>query len=119
MPYWSRAPKATLSSINARSDALQSSGAWREPFKRRRCLVPADLFYEWEVLTRGEEAKGLQAWAVSLKSEKLFYFGGIWGYWKDRITGVVLESFSIITTDPNEVLEPFHDRCPLILDPKE
>lgn len=120
VPYWSKAPKATFSSINARSDNLQSSGAWREPFKRGRCLIPAEFFYEWEPPTPEEKKQKIsKPWAVSLKSEILFSFGGIWDYWKDKITGEVPESFSIVTTDPNEVLEPFHNRCPLILDTKD
>ena len=58
VPYGSKAPKASFSSINARSDKLESSGAWREPRKHRRCLIPAEFFYEWEPLTREEESHG-------------------------------------------------------------
>ena len=120
VPSWSKTPKAGFSSINARSDSLASSGAWREPFKRRRCLIPAEFFFEWEVLTAEERKKKIsKPWAVALSDERLFSFGGIWDQWKDRATGNVLESFSIITTDPNEVLEPFHNRCPLILEAKD
>ena len=120
VPYWSKAPKATFSSINARSDTLQSSAAWREPFKRRRCLIPAEFFYEWELTTAEEKKQKVsKPWAVSLKDTRLFSFGGIWDHWKDKSTGDVLESFSIVTTDPNDLLEPFHDRCPLILEPND
>jgi putative SOS response-associated peptidase YedK len=116
-------PKANFSSINARSDKLESNGAWREPWKHRRCLIPANFFFEWEPLTREEEKKKLsKPWAVSLADEGLFAFGGIWDRWKglDEKKGeIIVESFSIITTDPNEVLEPFHNRCPLIIEPKD
>jgi putative SOS response-associated peptidase YedK len=53
------------------------------------------------------------------KADRLFSFGGIWDRWKDRATGNVLESFAIVTVDPNEALEPFHSRCPLIIEPKD
>ena len=83
VPYWSKTPKANFSSINARSDKLESSGAWREPWKHRRCLIPANFFYEWEPLTKEEEKKKLsKPWAVSLADDGLFAFGGIWDRWK-------------------------------------
>jgi putative SOS response-associated peptidase YedK len=122
-PYWSKTPKANFSSINARSDKLESSGAWREPWKHRRCLIPANFFFEWEPLTKEEEKKKLsKPWAVSLADDGLFAFGGIWDRWKgqdENKNEIIVESFSIITTDPNEVLEPFHNRCPLIIEPKD
>jgi putative SOS response-associated peptidase YedK len=123
VPYWSQTPKVNFSSINARSDKLTSSGAWREPWKHRRCLIPANVFYEWEPLTKEEEKKKVRKpWAVSLPDERLFAFGGIWDRWKGKDethNEIVFESFSIITTDPNELLEPFHNRCPLIIEPKD
>jgi putative SOS response-associated peptidase YedK len=120
VPYWAKTPKATFSTINARSDNLERSGAWREPWKHRRCLIPAEFFYEWEPPTPEEKKQKVnKPWAVSLSDGSLFAFGGIWDYWKDKITGDTLESFSIITVDPNEVLEPFHNRCPLIIEPKD
>ena len=123
LPYWSKTAKAAFSSINARSDKLESSGAWREPWKHRRCLIPANFFFEWEPLTKDEEKKKLsKPWAVSLADGGLFAFGGIWDKWKGEDSNkneIIVESFSIITTDPNEVLEPFHNRCPLIIEPKD
>jgi putative SOS response-associated peptidase YedK len=102
------------------ADRLEDSGAWREPWKRRRCLIPASFFYEWEPLTKEEEKKKLsKPWAISLSDNALFAFGGIWDQWKDKDTGNGFESFSIITTEPNELLEPFHNRSPLIIEPKD
>jgi len=70
VPYWSKTPKASFSSINARSDKLESSGAWREPWKHRRCLIPAEFFFEWEPLTKEEEKKKLsKPWVVSLTDD--------------------------------------------------
>ena len=123
VPYWSKVPKANFSSINTRSDKLESSAAWREPWKHRRCFIPAEFFYEWEPLTKEETKKKVsKPWAVSLTGDQLFAFGGIWDRWKgqdENKNELIFESFSIITTDPNEVLEPFHNRCPLILEPKD
>jgi len=120
VPRWAKTPKANFSSINARSDKLESSGAWREPFRKQRCLIPAQFFFEWEVLSPEERKRKVsRPWAVALTDDRLFSFGGIWEWWKDRETGNALESFSIITTDPNEVLKPFHNRCPLIIGPQD
>jgi putative SOS response-associated peptidase YedK len=120
VPYWSKTPKAGFSSINARADNLQSSGAWREPWKRRRCLIPAEFFYEWEPPTPEEKkAKISKPWAVSLTDDRLFSFGGIFDFWHDKETGQSFESFAIVTVEPNEVLEPFHNRCPLIVETKD
>jgi putative SOS response-associated peptidase YedK len=104
----------------ARDDKLATSGAWVEPFKKCRCLVPAEFFYEWEVPTPEDKKRKItKPWAVALKDDRLFSFGGIWDRWRDKATGDILESFALVTTDPNELLEPFHNRCPLILEPKD
>jgi putative SOS response-associated peptidase YedK len=74
--------------MNSRDDKLASSGAWREPFKRSRCLIPADFFYEWEELTPEEKRKKIsRPWAVSLIDDRFFSFGGIWDSWKDPRRG--------------------------------
>jgi putative SOS response-associated peptidase YedK len=123
VPSWSPAPVADFKSINARADRLDSSGAWRESWKRRRCLIPAEFFYEWEPLSVEEKRRRIsRPWAVSLVDESTFAFGGIWDRWKgngDKDRSFVLYSFSIVTVDPNELLEPFHNRCPLIIEPKD
>ncbi len=96
VPYWSKTPKANFSSINARSDKLESSGAWREPWKHRRCLIPANFFFEWEPLTKEEEKKKLsKPWAVSLAREGLFAFGGIWDRWKGLDMFLGLETMAL------------------------
>jgi putative SOS response-associated peptidase YedK len=119
VPGWSKTPKTTFSSINARADNLETGGAWREPFKRRRCLIPAEFFYECEPKNPEAPKAPTQPWAVALRDDRLFSFGGIWDWWKDKTTGAALESFAIVTVDPNEVLGPFHNRCPLIIEPKD
>src|ERR1700722_3146568 len=114
VPYWSKTVKLKYSTINADADKLTTSGMWREPFKRRRCLVPADWFYEWPVVD-GEK----QARAFALKDGSPFAFAGIWDRWKDKDTGEVLESFAIVTVDPSEWMAKYHDRMGVILKPKD
>ena len=91
------------------------------PFERRRCLVPADGYYEWKAV-HGEEEKAKkekQPYAFSLRGEKLFAFGGLWDAWRDPKTGEWLQSFTIITVPPNEMTAAVHERMPLILEPKD
>ena len=115
LPFWARKSKVSFNTINAKVETLSTSLAFREAFKRRRCLVPLDGFFEWQTLT----AKDKQPFAVSLKSRMLFALAGLWEAWKDRGTGEVLETFTIITTDPNPLMEPFHNRMPVIIKPED
>src|SRR6185312_1589265 len=80
-----------------------------------RCLVPADLFYEWARI----DTRAKQPYAIALRDNSLFAFAGLWERWHDRSTGQALETYSIITTDPNEVMLPIHDRMPVILKPSD
>jgi putative SOS response-associated peptidase YedK len=81
----------------------------------RRCLVPADAFYEWQKL----DAKHKQPFAIALASREPYGFAGLWDRWKDPPTGQWLETFSIITTDPNDVVAPLHNRMPVIIERKD
>jgi putative SOS response-associated peptidase YedK len=76
---------------------------------------PGGFFYEWQKL----DAKTRQPYAIAHKDEDLFAFAGLWETWRDKANGQMLESYTIITTDPNELMESFHDRMPAILDPKD
>ena len=111
VPYWSKDSKIAYSTINAKAETLATSPTFREAFKRRRCLIPLDGFYEWQSIN----ARSRQAYAVSLKNSSLFAVAGLWDRWKDKATGQALETFTLITTDPNELMEPFHNRMPVIL----
>jgi putative SOS response-associated peptidase YedK len=84
---------------------------FREAFKYRRCLVAADAFYEWQKL----DAKTKQPFAIALKSNQPYGFAGLWERWRDPQTKDELLTFSIITTDPDEIVEPLHDRMPVII----
>jgi putative SOS response-associated peptidase YedK len=107
--------KASYSTINARAETVPTSAMYREAFKRRRCLVPADLFYEWMKV----DAKTKQPYAIALKDGDLFAFAGLWETWKDKVTGETKETYTVITTDPNEVMEPLHNRMPVVLAPND
>ena len=100
-----------ISTINARAESIANTATYREAFRKRRCLVPADGFYEWKKL----DAKTRQPYAFHLKSTATFAFAGVWDGWRDGKTGEWLQSFSIITTDANEVTARVHDRMPVIV----
>jgi putative SOS response-associated peptidase YedK len=108
IPFWS---KDAYSTINARAETITTSLAYREAMKRRRCLVPADWFYEWQKI----DEKSKQPYAISLKDDGLFAFAGLWEKWKDKVTGQELHTYTIVTTDPNELMEPIHNRMPVVL----
>jgi len=111
IPYWSNDTSIGYSNINARGETVATSTLYREAFKRRRCLVPASGFYEWKKL----DAKQKQPYAVRVKDASLCAFAGVWESWKDKATQQTLETYSIITTEPNELTAAIHDRMPAIL----
>jgi putative SOS response-associated peptidase YedK len=77
--------------------------------------VPATGFYEWQALDK----KSKQPWAIELADGNIFAFAGLWDRWKDKATGQPLETYTIITTDPNELMGPIHNRMPVILSPQD
>jgi putative SOS response-associated peptidase YedK len=115
IPYWSKDSKIAHSTINARSETITTSPIFREAVKRRRCLVPADAFYEWQKL----DTKTRQPYAIAVNDQETFAFAGLWETWRDKAADRILETYTILTTDPNELMEPFHDRMPVILDPED
>lgn len=111
VPFWSKDGSAAFNTINARAETVATSSAFREPFRRRRCLVPAGWFYEWQRLNE----KTKQPFAIGLRDGSLFAFAGLWDSWTDKATGQTLETYTVITTEPNELMEPIHNRMPVIL----
>lgn len=109
VPSWAKDASMGARLINARSETVAEKPAFRDAFKRRRCLIPADGFYEWQ-RTEGKK----QPYFFQLKEEQLFGFAGLWDRWKGE-DGSVIESCTILTTQANEVLAPVHDRMPVIL----
>ena len=98
--------------INARTETLASQPAFAESFRERRCLIPADGFYEWLSDERGKRP----VW-VSRPDGELFAFAGVWAELRQRGSDGVLHSCAIVTCAPNDLLRPVHDRMPVILDP--
>lgn len=115
VPSWSKSKRTQYSTFNARFDKLQSSRVWQRPFMRQRCLVPADGFFE-----RVPEAgsKKNRPFYIQFQDKRAFFFGGLWDEWVDPSTGEVHVSYTIITTQPNPLMEKIgHSRMPVILDP--
>jgi putative SOS response-associated peptidase YedK len=114
VPYFAKSATAFkgFSTINAKAETIATNPTWRTPFRRRRCLVPADGYYEWKAIG----AKKKQPYAFAIASGQPFAFAGLWDAWKNPEGGWLL-SYSIITTDANELSATVHDRMPVILRP--
>lgn len=102
-----------ISTINARAESITRAPTWREPMKKRRCLVPADAYYEWV----RPESRPKQPYVLQLANGSPFAFAGLWDAWKDK-DGRWLQSFAIVTTAANELMR-FHPRMPVILHPRD
>lgn len=109
VPSWANDPKIGYGMINARCETVAEKPSFRSAFKRRRCLILADGFYEW----KKTGAKTKQPYFVHLKDDQPFAFAGLWEYWERD--GEVIESCTILTTDANALMKPMHDRMPVIL----
>jgi len=109
IPSWAKDSSGAAGMINARSETAATKPAFRDPMKFRRCLVPADAFYEWR---RTGAAK--QPYCFEVNDGELFAFAGLWDRWKDP-NGQWIKSCSILTTMPNAVTSAVHDRMPVIL----
>ncbi len=108
VPYWSRDGRPDGHLINARMETIETKPSFRLPFRKRRCLVLADSFYEWE-----RKGKDRIPYRILLKNENLLVMAGIWDVWKHGEQ--VLYTFSIITTHPNQEVSVLHDRMPALL----
>jgi len=115
VPFWSKDGKAPFSTINAKSESVSTSPTFREAWKQRRCLVPAEWFYVWQKV----DDRTKQPFAIAREDDDMFAFAGLWESWKDKETGQRLRTFTILTTDPNELMEPIHNRMPVILHPRD
>jgi putative SOS response-associated peptidase YedK len=111
IPFWAKDPKIGYKLINTRAESITKKPSFKNAFKKRRCLIPANGFYEWK------KDKNKTPYRIFLKSEEIFSMAGIWETWKDG-EGKPVHTFSIITTTPNKLMEDIHNRMPVIL-PKE
>lgn len=109
LPHWARDVKMAYRMINARGETIHQKSSFRDSFQKRRCLVLADGFYEWKKLDEGKQPM----W-ITLTDHRQFYMAGIYSFWQHP-EGERLQTFSIITTSPNALMRPIHDRMPVIL----
>lgn len=109
IPWWSKAMPKTAPQINARSEGIATSRMFGEAFHKRRCLVPADGFYEWR-----KDKTDKRPWRIFDPDRPAFAFAGVWEGWR-KPDGDVIRSFAIVTTRANAKLSPIHDRMPVIL----
>lgn len=113
VPSWAKDINIGSKMINARAETLPEKPAFRAAFKRRRCLIPASGFYEWQ-----QRETGKAPMFIHLKDQPLFAFAGLWEIWQAP-DGGELRSFTIVTTEANEFMETIHNRMPVILHPDE
>jgi putative SOS response-associated peptidase YedK len=111
VPSWAKDPSVAAKMINARSETANTKPAFRDALKSRRCLIPADGFYEWM-----RTAKTKQPYCFEVGEGEVFAFAGIWDRWRNP-NGDSVDTCSILTTTPNAVTAAVHDRMPVILDP--
>lgn len=114
IPYWAKDISVGARAINAMSETAAEKPAFREAMRRRRCLVPADGFYEWKKLS----AKEKQPYSFGMADDSLFAFAGLWERWRNP-ENQMIESFTILTTRANALLADVHDRMPVILRPED
>jgi putative SOS response-associated peptidase YedK len=110
IPGWAKDPTIGNRMINARAETVAEKPAFRSAFRQRRCLVVSDGFYEWK---KGPGRK--QPFYIRMRDDRPFAFAGLWEHW-EADDGTGLDSCALLTTQPNHVLRPIHDRMPVILD---
>ena len=120
VPLWAKDPSFGPKCINARSETVATNNIFRDAFERRRCLIPADAFYEWQRREGAAKAKSKekpQPYAI-VPAQGVFAFAGLWERWKNPADGSILRSFTIVTGKPNPLAASIHDRMPVILPPE-
>lgn len=113
IPFWAKDPKIGARMINARSETAAKKPAFRAAFRRRRCLVVADGFYEWQ-----KQNGTKQPFFIHLKDRRYFAFAGLWEHWEGPDDSII-QSCTLLTCDPNDYLKAVHNRMPVILDPAD
>jgi putative SOS response-associated peptidase YedK len=111
IPSWAKDIKIGYNTINARADSVAEKPSFRSAFKHRRCLIPADGYYEWQELAN---SKTKQPWFITLKDQQPMALAGLWEHWQGA-DGSEIESCTIIVTSGNELMQNIHDRMPVIL----
>lgn len=111
IPYWAKEKKIGYKLFNARSETVDTKPSFKQGFMRRRCLIPANGFYEWRKPDK-------QKFYLKLKDRELFSFAGIWEKWKSK-EGELIPSCTILTCEPNETVKQVHNRMPVILNKED
>jgi putative SOS response-associated peptidase YedK len=111
IPSWAKEAAIGYKMINAKAETIFEKPSFRNLIRKRRCLVISDGFYEWKPLA----GKHKQPYRIGLKGDDLFAFAGLWDTWTDKDTGEIVPTFTIITTDANSLVNPIHDRMPVLL----
>jgi putative SOS response-associated peptidase YedK len=112
IPYWAKEAAIGNKMINARAESVAEKPAYKSSFKKKRCLVATDGFYEWK-----KEGKAKQPYLIRREDGKPFAFAGLWSSWRNpEQGGQIIQTFTILTTSANDLLRPLHDRMPVILD---
>ncbi len=114
IPAWAKDRQIGSRTINARAETVAEKPSFRAAFRQRRCLIPADGFYEWQAT-----ASGKQPWFIARRDGPPFAFAGLWETWTDPASGERLNSATIIVTEANALVRPIHDRMPVILSPTD
>jgi putative SOS response-associated peptidase YedK len=115
IPFWAKDVKIFYSTINAMAESVATKPAFRDAFKRRRCLVPADGFYEWQK----RDGNTKQPYRIVMADGSPMAFAGVWKRWTDPACGETVRSFIILTTSANALCAPIHNRMPVIVDPAD
>lgn len=115
IPSWAKDAKIGYSMINARAETVAEKASYRNAFKKRRCLIPADGFYEW----KKENTKKKTPMYIQLQSGEPFAFAGLYESWRPSESEPWIKTCTIITTEPNSLMESIHDRMPVILKPED
>jgi putative SOS response-associated peptidase YedK len=111
IPFWAKDKKIGYKMINARGETITEKASFKNAFKKRRCLIPADAFYEWK---RFENSKEKIPYRIFLRNQPVFSMAGLWEIWKSP-EGEYIRSFTIVTISPNDLMKEIHDRMPVIL----
>jgi putative SOS response-associated peptidase YedK len=116
VPRWARDPSIGAKMINARGETIAEKPSFKMAFRRHRCLLPADGFYEWQTIA-GAEHPRKQPLHIGMKDGSLFAMAGLYERWRSD-SGDLVDSCTIVTTEANELLRPVHDRMPMIVAPE-
>jgi putative SOS response-associated peptidase YedK len=121
VPFFAEGPKSRSPLINARAETVETAPAFRTSFARRRCIVPAEAFYEWRRHRDPSSGRIIRSepFAIRRHDGEPLAFAGLWAIWRDPATAARLYSMAIVTGPPNELVATVHDRMPIVLDHRD